>query len=153
MAAAAAWRLLLTCLLVRCWTEFWTLSLILILSAQFTSLALGLLLVPWATLCLFSTSLFHISQDLFPFWWQPVHHWPYSDGRFRSALLCFTLVRDQGLLITRYQWLWGVIVRHLKVAETLSGGLQHELFSKNYWDIICLFHGVTFSLTHKQWLK
>lgn len=111
----------------------------------------GLLLIPWAIQCLFSKSLFHIIQNLFLFWWRPIHHWPYSDERFWSALLCFTLVRDQGLLDTRYQWLWEVIVRLLKVAETLSGGLQ--LFSKNYWDIICLFHGATFSLIHKQWLK
>ena len=105
----------------------------------------GLLLIPWATQCRFSKSLFHIIWNLFLFWWRPVHHRPYSDERFWSALLCFTLVRDQRLLVTRYQWLWDMSVRLLKVAETLSGGLQHELFSKNYWNI------VFFMVLHFHW--
>lgn len=113
----------------------------------------GLLLILWATQYLFSISLFHLNKPELVSILMVACPSPYSDESFQLALFCPTLVKDQGFLVTRYQWFWGVVPRHLKVAETISGGLQGKSYFQKIRDIICLFHGVTFSLIHKQWLK
>lgn len=139
--------LLLRCLLVRCWIKFWTLSLLLILP----SLQAWLKAPCWShelPSCLFSKSLFpHKPEICF-----------HSDGSLSTTgptqingsdqLSCCV---SKVISVTRYQWLWGVIVTQSKVAETLLGGLQHELFSKNCWDIV--FSWCYIFTDTKQWLK